>query len=406
MKVLVQHTTTDPGDYVELDSSEWSQLPVKSVPTDADPLNREPGWIFDLMIQGISFGGADHYCVEDIADGGVRVIVWNDDSDDIPESEFSAQVWTLMPLAPDDKLNGAINTRQSKIIYAAPARMARIQLPIENTEVRPWSEFVPPAEAESRHGVWVHSFKLLGKHQRRGLPHSWREWGEHLDPSELDESGAVKAQRPQGRYDKPQGTITYFLHDTVQASGVHVAGHELEMEETDVASSVNVVATVGQASDALTHLWSTLTGSPNDADWPNGAYRCQIDVQSAMLIDGYGFLTRAGSAGHMARVNSGLTADQQTWTQDETAFTGTGIKLATNTIDPSSGAAGDRFECVLAADNSDTMMDGTLTVRCDDTDSFADGPWSAAADASDEEWAATQALGGLPPMKKPEMVAY
>ncbi len=408
MKILVQQTLRIPQNYRQIDSSQWKDFPTKPLPVGGETIDEVEGWIFDLLIQGISFSGNDHYCVEDLANGGVRVTVWNDDPDDIPEEEFTARVWTLLPLAPDARLGGAINTQQSQIVFASPSKLERLREhgPVEHTTYRLWSEFHEPPAALVRHGIWLPPEALV-EHQKEETPHGWREWGDHLDLSELDEQGFVRTQRSQGRYDKPRGTITYFLHDVTVSSGIHAAGFELEMEETDVAVPTNVNPTVPQASDTLAFMWSTLSGSPGVDDWPNGAYRCQIDVNQVMLVDGYGFLTRGGSAGHFARVDSGLTADQQSWTQDESAFTGTGIKLATHTIDPSSGASGDRFEALLAADNSDTMMDGNLRISHDDSDSFADGPWTAAA-ASDKEFAATEAgPEATIPTKPPiEMMEY
>ena len=396
MKVLVQQSLGAPRDYVQIDSSAWGSLPFKPVPLGGERVDNAGGWVFDLIVQGISFGGGDHYCVEDIADGGVRVTVWFDDPTDIVEADFWAEVWELLPLAPDARLGGAINTRQSRVVYAQPAAIARRSaIPIENTEYRPWSEFRPPAQA--RHGIWLPQ-ELLVDHEDIQTPHGWREWGE---------GGVVPSQRLLGRYAKPEGTITYFLHDTVLATGVHVVEHEVEMEETDVAVPVNLTGASNAGGGIQTHVWTTLSGSPNDADWPSGDYRCQIDVNQIMRVDSYGFRTLASVAGHFARVNTGLTADQETFEQIEAAFTGTGIKLATTgTINPASGSADDRAEWVLVADATSESMAGSVRVSCDDSDSFADGPWTAALDTSAEEFAGTRAEGQDPHHSVRDVVAY
>ena len=146
------------------------------------------------------------------------------------------------------------------------------------------------------------------------------------------------------------------------------------MDETDVASSTDLAAAVSSSSLILTHVWTTLGGVPGVTDWPNGEYRCQIDVKTVMNITGYGFRVISIGQGHFGRMDSVL-GHSQTWTQDEAAFTGTGLKLATNTIDPSSGVSTDRFEMLLLAQNLESM-DGTLTIRVDDSDSFANGPWN------------------------------
>lgn len=154
MKVLLQWTQADPADYVVVDSSAWAALSRKPLPVGGEILDNAPGWIFDVCVQGISFGGADHYCVEDLADGsgGVRVTRWWDDPDDGPPGLFWAEVWTLLPLAHDRRLGGAINTRQRCVIYAAADQMARFDQNVEKTDFRPWEKFVPPVDPI--HGIW------------------------------------------------------------------------------------------------------------------------------------------------------------------------------------------------------------------------------------------------------------
>ena len=381
MKVLIQHTQRSPGDWVELDSSAWGSVPKLAQPPD-DRLQSDlgitaaEGHIYGFMVQGMEFGGADHYSVRSLADGACEVTEWNDDPVDYPEGEKCARIWTIRRLAPDARLHGAINTRIHKDYYAQPAKLARLQArgPYMNCTLHPWEAFTPPREADTRHGIWI-SNRLAAKHDAARAVHGWREWTEGLDPSELDVNGHVKTQADQGRRIPKQGTITYFLNATSAATGVHVALNERAQNETQGGAG-SAPAIIPLSGDALSHVWTTPADSPNSADWPNGVYTCSMDVQTLMLVDSFGLLTRGGSAGHFARVNAGLTADQETWTQDEAAFTSTGISVATNTIDPSSGSADDRFEVLVAADNSDTMMDGTLTIRVGDADSFGEGPWT------------------------------
>ena len=377
MKCCLQWTQQNPTDWIELDSSAWESLAKRPVPDvgELGGVDDTPGWVFDLNIQGYQFAGADHYAVEDVGGGGVRVTVWNDDAGDILPDEFFAEVWTLMPLAADANLGGAINTVQSRVVYAAPTAFAKwTKYPIENTTVKPWSEFVAPDAAVTRHGIWATDV-LAGTHEKAVTEQGWRDFGQHLDPSELDENGRVKSQRLQKRYKIPPGTLTFFLYDNVLANGIHTADHEFDADETDIAVQSGQTATIAAGATEQAHVWVTVANKPNSADWPNGVYRVQIDVQTAMNAQGYGFLTINSVAGHMARVNSGISSDLQSWEQDEIAFTGTGIKLGTNTIDPGSGGVTDRYEALLVFENSSGTMEGTLTVRCDDSDSFMDGPW-------------------------------
>lgn len=400
---------------MEVDSSAWDTLPKLAEPAPGDPVTNNPGHVFNLNVQGMEFGGADHYVVEDLTDGSgaIRVTVWYDDPIGSPEGMKWARVSTFLPLVPDPNLAGAINTRQSFVIYAQPDKMALLPQPVENTEFRPWTDFQPPPEEITRHGKWV-TDTLVKTHDTLTFPApSWREWGDHLDPSELDfnvevkardhdgrtatriAESLVKSQRRLGRFAPSRGTITYFLHDVVLASGVHVAEEEEEMEETDVAIPVNVRCDLNASSAELCYVFTTPSGSPNDANWPNGLYRCSIDVAAQMGGVTYGFLTVNGAAGHMANVDSGLTTDNESWTQTQGAFSGTGIKVGSRTIDPAAGAAGDRFECLLAVDNPDTMG-GRMDLSHDDSDSFGEGPWTdGATPVSNTVVAKHEALQGI-----------
>ena len=386
MKILVQDTVKTPRDWITIDSGEWAGLPKLPDPSvdrlqGDDGVTEQRGHIFDVIIQGVHFRSADHYHFKPLANGGVQAITWKDDPKSVSGGEKWAEIRTFLPLAPDMSLGGAINTVQSRIIYAKPVSFNRLRKrgPIQNTELRPWSEFIPPPENETRHGLWV-SDNLADLHTTTQTNYGWRDWADHLPPSERDVNGRLLSQRLQGRWAKARGTKTFFLYDAALTNTIHtVEGSSgFEMNATDLASpAVHQSAWSGADVSVFTHLWTTNSGVPNVADWPNGVYRCQIDVSSENRLDSYGFLTQGSHAGHFAVVDSGLTADQETWTQDEAAFTGTGIKLATNTIDPASGAAGDRFECLLAALGDSNGYGHHLEVSCDDSDSFADGPWTA-----------------------------
>lgn len=189
MKVFVQWATRQARDYQLSDSSAWATLPSKAAQDRATPiptnqLDNAPGWIADLGVQGVSFGGNDHYAVEDVTDGsgGILVTTWNDSAVFAPLGSRYAAVWTILPLAPDARFGGALNTRQSRVIYperpAAWNRWVNL-MPIESTELREWSEFettvLPRVLPIARHGIWVTDTQWAAYEGAR-TTHGWREW--------------------------------------------------------------------------------------------------------------------------------------------------------------------------------------------------------------------------------------
>ncbi|MEE8466050.1 MAG: hypothetical protein V3S68_06185, partial [Dehalococcoidia bacterium] len=378
MKVLVQWMLKTPTDWIEIDSSQWASLPELKEPTgnQTGDNNTKPGWIHDLCIQGLSFGGFDHHALEDLNDGsgGVKVTAWNDDPDDYPDGEKYASLWTILPLAANPDFGGAINTRQSQVVYGQANVLARLGLPAINAVHRPWSEFVPPPESVTRHGIWV-SDSLFDAHVSALTPRGWREWGEHLNPSELDASGRVKVQRDLGRYKKPLGTITYYQRDTDRATGVHAAQDSNRENALELSTAAVVGESVSTPKNATIIGWvfTTPSDEPNKSDWPDGTYNCQLDVSGANSNLYYGLVT---TEGHFGRVNAGLTSDLETVGQAESEFNGAGLKLATASWNPSAGAAGDRFEVVVRIRNANTHSARSMSLELNTADSYADGPWT------------------------------
>ncbi len=65
MRVYVQWTLASPIDWVELDVRNsgpsrraWENLPSKPTPVGGEAIDNVPGWLFDLSVQGVQFGGA------------------------------------------------------------------------------------------------------------------------------------------------------------------------------------------------------------------------------------------------------------------------------------------------------------------------------------------------------------
>lgn len=391
MKICIHDTLKNPTDWREIDSSNWHLESARPLPVGGEVIDNQRGWYHKLCIQGIGLTG-DHHAVKHLPDGCV-VTSWSDDPEDDQDHPswspadpkewwYRAHVIRFRKLAPNEKLGGAITPHTDRILYAGKRVLeewiANSPNGYQDMILKPWVEFIPPALDIIRHGIWVPD-ALQIEHEEKRSGQNWRAWGDHLDPSELDENGLVKSQYDQGRMSPPKGTITYFLRDTDQVSGVHVASSGMEnvMNDTAGSSETEASATYSAGVDRLEFLWTTVGGAPNDGDWPNGLYECQTDCSA---IDGdmsYGLLTLGGSSGHFANVDSGLTTDNETWQQTQGAFTVATLNLASNTIDPASGAAGDRFECLLAgARAAGCHGNQTFTMRYT-ADAFGRGPWTA-----------------------------
>ena len=176
MRVLVQWAQRTPRDWQETTAAGFRALPSRPNPNDlpSRPVpDDQAGWIVDINCQGVLFRGHDHYAVEEIEDGA-RITVW---SDSVPPQDREAQVWTVLNLAPDQRFGAALNTRQSRVVYAASRAMQRWQAlgPVENTELRPWSEFVVPPVERTRHGLTLPD-ELYARHLERQSHRGWREW--------------------------------------------------------------------------------------------------------------------------------------------------------------------------------------------------------------------------------------
>lgn len=176
MKILVQWTKLNPEGWVELDLRDtpqlrraWERLAKKAEPTGGETLDNTEGWIFDINVQGIHFGGSDHYAVELLTtpEFGLRITTWNDDPVDWPVGTRIATRWTLLEPAFDPAV-GQVNTRQTREFWADDL--------VRWPQAMPYSLFVPPPAAITRHGIWVTQQKLEEHIAVRGTSRGWREW--------------------------------------------------------------------------------------------------------------------------------------------------------------------------------------------------------------------------------------
>jgi hypothetical protein len=162
MQIWLQWARRNPQDYQPIGSEGWAGTPSRVDPTRGTPyalteLTNQNGWVAELNVQGILFS-SDHYHIVDLTDGslGIRVTAWSDTLPLSPVGARFASVWTVLPLAPDARLGGQINTRQSRVVYAEGNTYTNMLAnPPENTVVLTWAEFVPPNGAATRHGIWL-----------------------------------------------------------------------------------------------------------------------------------------------------------------------------------------------------------------------------------------------------------
>ncbi len=368
MRVLYQPTEATPADWLEVDSADWASL-------GSFPLNA-------LCVQGVVFEGPDHYSVEHVSAGVVRVAVWHDDPTDWPVGQRWARVWTFRDLtaSADPRLGGAITPTHSQIVYAEAGIGVQIAAHYQNNPtitLQDWADF-DPRRVAPLDGLWL-SDASYKAHQTARATHGWREWTDGLDPSEIDSNGRLKQQRAQGRYEIPKGTRTYFHNAVALANGIHVADNENELALT-AAGVVSEDCIVNHAGDAC---WTGTSPSnePNSSAWPTtGVYRYQIDVSATGADLEFGLYDNGnGDLGHFGRVNAAITSDLQTFFQDQSGFTGTGLHMASITNPAwTSGAATDRFEVFIVGTRVTGHGDQTLTLDIGESDDFADGPWAEA----------------------------
>lgn len=381
MKVLVQWSKSNPEDWVEIDSSKWKDLPKKPEPRNpigTDEVDTSNGWIYAINVQGVIFGEADHFAVEELDSGGVKVISWVTDSDDWADGEKWAIEHFFEPLQPDENFGNAVNTKQTRIIYGEPNALIRLKTNAPTDTFKDLSEFIAPVDEITRHGIWV-SDTLAVENKKIQTICGWREWCEHLSDSEvdiIDGKRILKSQRDLGRWNKAKGTITYYQRDTDRAVTAFTATNENALEKT-TASAVTETYEVPLAEDLQNDypVWNfaTDTNEPNSSDWPDGDYRIQYDITE---LDSGVRITYT----NFYRINSDATSNLEKIGVDNTDITTTGLTIHSITVNPASGSASDRYDLLAYCTNDNAHgLDQTITLELNTSDSFADGPWTPPA---------------------------
>jgi hypothetical protein len=203
-------------------------------------------------------------------------------------------------------------------------------------------------------------------------------WNEHLPDSECETDAkgfrVLKEQRKQGRYRKASHTITYYQRSNASAVGYIVSNQEKTAEKTTAASSTQAV-TIGNNDSVECFTFTTASGEPNVADWPSGAWHCQLNV-SAFGGTNYGL---GGSVFNgFNRIASDTNSSLESVSPDtggRNTLSGTGLKLCTvNSWDPTSGSTGDRLSINVTGSGNSHGQSITLTLNT--SDCYIDGPWT------------------------------
>lgn len=156
MKIYVQWTTNPASDWIEIDHTEWKDLPNKPEPKGGEVIDSELGLVCRVNVQGIIFG-MDHIAVWEEGDV-VKAVGWHDDPEDYKPEEYRASVFTFKPLFRDPRINGGWNTRQTKTGF----------------NLSNWESFIKPDEKITRHGIWMNND--LYKEHTKHKPLGWRNW--------------------------------------------------------------------------------------------------------------------------------------------------------------------------------------------------------------------------------------
>lgn len=380
MRILVQWARSQGTDWEEYDSADWASLPSRPVPSGGETLDGERGWVCAVNVQGVIFK-ADHIALEDLPGGVLRVLQWDDDPDDWDPGNFTVREVLFRPIVQDPAFGYAYNTQQTQQVFAASSAQSQLATrKRSNFTLRDWEDFVPPNPALIRHGIWMPD-ELFNEHISSQSVRGWRHWSDGLPEIEKCEDGCIRQQRKLDRYLKPLGTRTYY-HNSTDDGVLSVAKNNNRLSLAPAGAVTENETSLGETG---TLQWAAVTpvNEPASAAWPAGNYRYQLDVVAADVDVDYGLLTLGAANGNFRRYNSTLTLILESKQQAEGAFSLTGLRLATTgSVTWSAGTADDRFAIAVAAIKTGGHGTATMQMQLGETDDFADGPWLAEGEAT------------------------
>ncbi len=181
MKIFIQWATDPKSEPEEVDSSDWNTLPKKRDPTGTTPIiDKSKGWIQSLSVMGITFK-SDHYSISEnpagYQAGSIKVTFWNDSGTN--EDNKHAGIWYMQTLTLRD---GQWQPRLWEERFYSPRLQTKLltdgTLPIfcgtRKVRISNYTDFVPPVEADTRHGVQIND--LLNTEYELEKDHSYKEW--------------------------------------------------------------------------------------------------------------------------------------------------------------------------------------------------------------------------------------
>ena len=168
-------------------------------------------------------------------------------------------------------------------------------------------------------------------------------------------------------------TITYYQRDVTTSDtwtsgdSAGTAGH-WELSTTTAATGTVSASWTGASTRGF--YWTTATGQPNTADWPNGTFNVQADIAAigADILVTIGKVHRISADGtSILEVSSDFIA---------TSWSTTGLHAEAITLNFIAGLASNRFGLKFTGDNSNSHKSETLTFNVNTVDEYADGPWT------------------------------
>ena len=167
-------------------------------------------------------------------------------------------------------------------------------------------------------------------------------------------------------------TITYYQSNTADGTtwaGLETTAGHWTLKTTTAASGTVTASWTGIASRSF--QWLTEANNPNSADWPNGAFNTQVDINAIgadMAVTNLKFVRVTADGATASQAIASTTGEAFNWTT-------TGLHARGLTANFAAGLASDRFGIDVVANQTNTHKSQTLTFNVNTVDEYADGPW-------------------------------